>query len=209
VQFGFLLAVALVLVSPVRAEPEPMLRRLAVELNSVPLSVTLIDEDDAHRRILDDSRKFSLAPAKAPGFRSKTNWSRRDAELWSRSGWDLVIAHHPEGSWIRAHIGKMSHKGMPGILAIAAPYARGFIVEYELDEIVSEVSLETYRGTTIYCGRIRDSLYRHSCSLAHVVLHGEETIRFYALIAAVKREERNSLLHEVESILKSLQLHEP
>ena len=208
-QFGFSLAVALVLASPVRADPEPMLRHLALDLNTVPLSVTPINGDDSNRRILGDSRKFSLAPEKVSGFRSKTNWSRRDAERWSRSGWDLVIAHHPDGSWIRVHIGKLSRKGMPGVLALAARYARSFLVGYELDEIVNEVSLETYRGTAIYCGRIRDSHYRHSCSLAHVVLHGKETIRFYALIAAVKPEERDSLLHEVESILTSLQLHEP
>ena len=184
-------------------------RELLLDLNSRPLSVTKPDERTARVRMLDKSGKFSLAVPRPRGYSPASYWRRRSAAHSSRSAWNLELVHYPEGSWIRAHIGKKSRRGMPGVLSFASTYVRGFIVEYDPDEVISEISLETYRGSVIYCGRIPDTHFRRSCSLAHVVLHGQETLRFYGLIVAYSPSRRDTLLRELASILASLELHEP
>jgi hypothetical protein len=182
---------------------------MLLDLNSRPLSVTKLDEDEARVRITSDSGSFSLLASKGHESFSSQHWVRGDTATSWASVFDLVLTHRPEGSWIWAHIGRKSARGMPGVLAAVSPYVRSFVIEYDPDEVVSEVSLETYRGSVIYCGRIPDTHYQSSCSLAHVVLHGEKTIRFYGLIVASKPRQRGALLREVVSVLASIELHEP
>lgn len=202
-------SVALALVAPAWAVADSTLRSLFLDLNSRPLYVTKPNEDEASVRIMSDSGSFSLLPSDRHGTFSRQHWVRRDAAISWASVFDLLITHRPEGSWIWAHIGRKSPDGMPGVLAVVSPYVRSFVIEYDLDEVVSEVSLETYRGSVIYCGRIPNTHNRSSCSLGHVVLHGQKTIRFYALIVANRPSQRDAILREFVSLLASLELHEP
>jgi hypothetical protein len=212
--FGFL---ALALLAPTWAAADSTLRSLLLDLNSRPLYVTKPNEGETSVRIMSDSGSFSLLPSERHrsfsrqrhrSF-SRQHWVRRDPAISSASVFDLLLTHHPDGSWIWAHIGSRSPAGMPGVLAAVSPYVRSFVIEYDLDEAISEVSLETYRGTAIYCGRIPSTHHRSSCSLGHVVLHGRETIRFYALIVANRPSQRDALLREFFSLLASIELHEP
>jgi hypothetical protein len=206
--FGFL---ALALLAPTWAAADSTLRSLLLDLNSRPLYVTKPNEAEASVRIMSDSGSFSLLPSERHRSFSRQHWVWRDPAISSASVFDLLITHRPDadGSWIWAHIGKKSPAGMPGVLAVVSPYVRSFVIEYDLDEVVSEVSLETYRGSVIYCGRIPNTHHRSSCSLGHVVLHGRETIRFYALIVANRPSQRDAILREFVSLLASLELHEP
>lgn len=179
------------------------------DLLSKPLPITDLHEDSYGIRIVSDSGKFSVMLPKPRGHLVDSHCMQRDPAPGSRSAYDLQLRHSPEGSWIRAHIGKRSNAGMPGILKLASVYARGLIVDYRSSEVVSDVSLRTYRGSVIYCGRVRNSHYQSSCSFAHVVLHGTETIRFYGLIAARTSQRRDRILQESISVLSSLELHEP
>jgi hypothetical protein len=202
-------SVALVLVAPAWAAADSTLRSLFLDLNSRPLYVTKPNEDEARVRITSDSGRFSLFPSKQHRYFSSQHWVRRDPiDSWA-SVFDLLLTHRPDGSWMWAHIGKKSPAGMPGVLAVVSPYVRSFVINYDPDEVVSEVSLETYRGSVVYCGRIPKTHHRSSCSLGHVVLHGRETIRFYALIVANRPNQRDELLQEFVSLLASLELHEP
>lgn len=204
-------SLALALAAPAWGTGNPTQRSLVLELNSRPLSVTKLDEREARIRITSDSGKFSLLlPSVKHRSFSRRHWVGKDTAN-SSSVFDLLLKHSPDadGSSLWAHIGKKSPDGMPGVLAAVSPYVRSFIINYNLDEVVSEVSLETYRGSVIYCGRIPDTHYRSSCSLAHVVLHGRETIRFYALIVAYTPSERDALLREFITVLESIELHEP
>jgi hypothetical protein len=202
-------SLALALLAPTWAAADSTLRSLALDLNSRPLYVTKPDEGEASVRIMSDSGSFSLLPSERHGPFSIQHWIRRDPAISAASVFDLLLKHHPDASWIWAHIGKRSSAGMPGVLAAISPYVRSFVIEYDLDEAVNEVSLETYRGTAIYCGRVPNTHHRSSCSLGHVVLHGRETIRFYALLVANKPSQRDALLREFFSVLASIELHEP
>ena len=203
-------SVALALVAPAWAVADSTLRSLFLDLNSRPLYVTKPNEDEASVRIMSDSGSFSLLPSdRRHRTFSGEHWARRDPAVSWTSVFDLLITHLPEGSWIWAHIGRKSPDGMPGVLAVVSPYVRSFVIEYDLDEVVSEVSLETYRGSVVYCGRIPNTHHRSSCSLGHVVLHGRETIRFYALIVANRPDQRDAILQEFVSLLASLELHDP
>jgi hypothetical protein len=203
-------SLALALLAPTWAAADSTLRSLLLDLNSRPLYVTKPNEAEASVRIMSDSGSFSLL---LPSGRHRTfstqHWVRRDPTISWASVFDLLITHRPDGSWIWAHIGRKSPGGMPGVLAVVSPYVRSFVIEYDLDEVVSEVSLETYRGSVLYCGRIPNTLHRSSCSLGHVVLHGRETIRFYALIVANRPSRRDELLREFLSVLASIELHDP
>ena len=203
-------SLALVLLAPTWAAADSTLRSLILDLNSRPLYVTKPDEGEASVRIMSDSGSFSLLPSdRRHRTFSREHWVRRDPVNSWASVFDLLITHLPEDSWIWAHIGRKSPDGMPGVLAVVSPYVRSFVIEYDLDEVVSEVSLETYRGSVIYCGRIPNTHNRSSCSLGHVVLHGQKTIRFYALIVANTPSQRDAILREFVSLLASLELHEP
>jgi hypothetical protein len=202
-------SLALALLAPTWATADSTLRSLVLDLNSRPLYATKLDEGEASVRIMSDSRSFSLLPSDRHGTFSGQHWVRRDPAISWASVFDLLMTHHPEGSWIWAHIGSKSPAGMPGVLAVVSPYVRSFVIEYDLDEVVSEVSLETYRGSVIYCGRVPNTHHRSSCSLGHVVLHGQKTIRFYALIVANRPSQRDAILREFVSLLASLELHEP
>ena len=202
-------SLALALLAPTWATADSTLRSLLLDLNSRPLYVTKPDEGEASARIMSDSGSFSLLLSDRHRTFSRQHWVRRDAAISWASVFDLLITHLPEGSWIWAHIGRKSPDGMPGVLAVVSPYVRSFVIEYDLDEVVSEVSLETYRGSVIYCGRIPNTHHRSSCSLGHVVLHGRDTIRFYALIVANRPSRRDAILREFVSLLASLELHEP
>jgi hypothetical protein len=210
-------SLALALLAPTWAAADSTLRSLVLDLNSRPLYVTKPNEGETSVRIMSDSGSFSLLPSERHrsfsrqrhrSF-SRQHWVRRDPAISSASVFDLLLTHRPDGSWIWAHIGSKSPAGMPGVLAAVSPYVRSFVIEYDLDEAISEVSLETYRGTAIYCGRIPNTHYRSSCSLGHVVLHGRETIRFYALIVANRPSQRDALLQEFLSVLASIELNEP
>jgi hypothetical protein len=203
------LALALALVAPAWGAADLPLRDLLIDLNSRPLYVTKLDENEARFRITSDSGSFSLFPSEGRRSFSNRGWVQRDpAKPWA-SVFDLLLMHRPEGSWIWAHIGSKSPMGMPGVLAVVSPYVRSFVIDYDPEEVVSEVSLETYRGTVIYCGRIPNTHNRSSCSLGHVVLHGTKTIRFYALIVANRPSQRDALLREFVSVLASIELHDP
>ena len=203
---------ALALAAPASAPADATQRSLLMRLNSRPLSVTNPDETEAKVRFTGDSGTFSLLHPPSVKHRSfsRRHWVRKDTAN-SSSVFDLLLKHNPDAdsSSLWVHIGKKSSAGMPGVLAAASQYIRSFVINYDLDEVVSEVSLETYRGSVIYCGRIPDTHYESSCSLAHVVLHGQETIRFYALIVAYTPSERDELLREFISVLESIELHEP
>jgi hypothetical protein len=202
-------SLALALLAPTWATADSTLRSLLLDLNSRPLYVTKPDEGEASVRIMSDSGSFSLLPSGHHRPFSRERWVRRAPELSRASVFDLLVMHAPEGSWIWAHIGGKSPDGMPGVLAVVSPYVRSFVIEYDLDEVVSEVSLETYRGSVIYCGRVPNTHNRSSCSLGHVVLHGQKTIRFYALIVANRPSQRDAILREFVSLLASIELHEP
>ena len=205
----FALVAALALAAPAWSSADSTQRELLLDLNSRPLSVTEPNETEAIVRIKSDSGKFSLLlPLVQHSSFFGRHWGGSDLARFP-SVFDLMLKHSPDGSWIWAHMGEKSPDGMPGVLAAATSYIRSFVVNYDPDEVVSEVSLETYRGSALYCGRIRDTHYKSSCGLAHVVLHGRETIRFYALIVANKRSQRDALLREFITLLESIELHEP
>ena len=201
-------SLALALVAPAWGAADLPLRDLLLDLNSRPLYVTKPNEGETSVRIMSDSGSFSLLPSERHRSFSIQHCVRRDPAISWASVFDLLLMHHPDGSWIWAHIGSKSPAGMPGVLAVVSPYVRSFVIEYDLDEVISEVSLETYRGTEIYCGRIPNTHHRSSCSLGHVVLHGRETIRFYALIVANRPSQRDAILREFVSLLASIELHE-
>lgn len=119
---------------------------------------------------------------------------------------DLHLSHSADGSWIKGRTGSRSPDGIRGVLRDESARAKAMI-DYAPDEVVVDVSLETYRASALFCGRLRGGAPRHCCSLVHVALHGQETVRLHSLIIASTPMQRDRLVRDFARVMDSLTLH--
>ena len=207
---------ALLLLDGQAARAETTYQALLEELNGTPAIVAPVqDAPRASFRMLSNSKRFSLvlpepgasgSPRPMSPVPTASRWNRVNTANPAYSRFDLHALHYPEGSWIKGHVGRRSRDGMRGVLRAEEAYAKQ-LIEYSPDEVLVDVSLETYRASALYCGRLRGSGARNCCSLVHVALHGSETVRLHSLIVASTPLQRDVILREFASVMSTLTLH--
>jgi hypothetical protein len=207
---------ALLLVSSQSAGSEVNRAALLQELNLTSATQSPIEAPPKGKvRIVGNSKQFSLLvpdpaflttarPSSPIGIGSR--WNTLNNANPSYTAFDLDLSHFPEGSWIKGRVGRRSRDGMRGALRAEAAYAKQ-LIDYSPDEVVVDVSLDTYRASALYCGRLRGSTPRHCCSLVHVVLHGSQTVRLHSLIVASTPIQRDAVLREFARVMGTLALH--
>jgi hypothetical protein len=118
---------------------------------------------------------------------------------------DLAVFHSGGNAWVKGRLARRSNRGVEGALIDEARQAK-YLIHYDPETVETEVSLETYRGSALYCGRLRQGTARKACSLVGVALHGRRMVRLHALVDAKTPSQRAQLLAEVEAAFASLHL---
>lgn len=208
--------VVLLLISTQSAGSDVNRTALLEELNRTSAAKSEIEAaPNGTIRIISNSRQFSLlvpnstfqtTPRPSNQTKVVSRWSPINTANPSYTAFDLDLAHLPEGSWIKGHVGRKSRDGMRGALRAEEAYAKQ-LIDYSPDEVLVDVSLDTYRASALYCGRLRGSTPRHCCSLVHVALHGSETVRLHSLIVASTPVQRDAVLREFARVMGTLELH--
>ena len=131
---------------------------------------------------------FSALPSENPKF----------------EGLDLAVYNRSGGAWVKARLARRSNRGVEGSLIDEASEAK-YLIQYDPATVRTEISLENYSGSALYCGRLRQGSARKACSLVAVVLHGHKMIRLHSLIDAKTPRQREVLLSQVETAFASLE----
>ena len=124
------------------------------------------------------------------------------------AGLDIAVYRAGGGGWVKGRLARRSNRGVEGALIDEASHAK-YLIEYEPDTVRTELSLETYRGSALYCGRLRHGSAREACSLVAVRLHGRQMIRLHSLVDAKTPRMRKAILAEIESAFASLETIPP
>ena len=148
---------------------------------------------------MSGSGKFSL---NVPSY----TWRQRSQTNRLHSGFGLLLEGPKTGMWLRGRIGPRTSSGIGGVLAHENSYAK-MLIDFRPENAEAEVSLETYRGSAIFCGSLKGRKLRPACSLVFVALHGRETVRFHGLVQSKNPTEIDAMLEEMASLLSTLQLH--
>jgi hypothetical protein len=127
-----------------------------------------------------------------------------DAEF---KGLDLAVYHRAGGAWVKARLARRSNRGVEGALIDEAIEAK-YLIQYDPATVRTEISLETYSGFALYCGRLLQGTARKACSLVAEALHGRKMIRLHSLVDAKTPRQREVLLAQVEAAFASLQRFE-
>ncbi len=127
-----------------------------------------------------------------------------DAEF---KGLDLAVYHRGGSAWVKARLARRSNRGVEGSLIDEATEAK-YLIRYDPATVRTKISLETYSGSALYCGRLRQGSGRKACSLVAVALHGRKMIRLHSLVDAKTPRQREVLLGQVEAAFASLQRFE-
>jgi hypothetical protein len=122
------------------------------------------------------------------------------------NGFELKVDHAPDGSWIKGHTTGLPRAGIESALRAEAAYAKE-LVDFDPDAFVSDVSLETYRASALYCGKLRGSSVDDVCSLVHVVVHDGSMLRFHSLIIGENPGHRDALVKDFAEVLGGLVVH--
>jgi len=206
-----------VLLSPIAAIADIDADELLASLDEhKPATSPVAEAPAGYIRITSNSGKFSLdvaspttargAPHRHSSLSRDSYWNPLNTANPQLTRFDLDLMHNPEGSWIKGHMGGKSRDGMRGVLRAEQTYAKD-LIDAKPEDISTHVSLESYRASALYCGTLRHSTPRHCCSLVHVALHGDETVRLHSLIVATTESERDALVREVATVLETLSLH--
>ena len=124
------------------------------------------------------------------------------------AGIDLAVYHRGGGAWVKGRLARRSNRGVEGALIDEATHAK-YLIDYDPEDVAIHLSTETYRGSALYCGRLRQGNARKACSLVAVALHGRQMVRLHSLIDATTPGQRQKLLAEVENAFAGLRLLEP
>ena len=136
-------------------------------------------------------------------------WFDVDPESEARfAGLDLVVFHRDGGAWLKARLARRSNRGVEGALIDEAVHVK-YLVNYDPEDVETDISLENYRGSALYCGRLRQGSARKACALVAVSLHGRQMVRLHALVDAKTPRRRQALLSELQRALASLELLPP
>ena len=150
-----------------------------------------------------------LAVARSGSFRltfPNREWYAVDPRNHPRLGkLDLAVYHAGGRAWVKGRLARRSNRGVEGALIDEAAEAK-YLVAYDPDTVETKVSLEDYRGSALYCGRLRQGNANRACSLVVVALHGRQMIRLHSLVDAKTTRQRERLLAEVEAAFASLEL---
>jgi hypothetical protein len=131
---------------------------------------------------------FSVLPSKDPKF----------------EGLDLAVYNRSGRAWVKARLARRSSRGVEGSLIDEASEAK-YLIQYDPATVRTEISMDNYSGSALYCGRLRQGSARKACSLVAVVLHGHKMIRLHSLIDAKTPRQREVLLNQVETAFASLE----
>jgi len=153
-------------------------------------------------RVVADSARFALT---FPG----KGWFAVDPQSEARfAGLDLAVFHREGGAWLKGRLARRSNRGVEGALIDEAVHVK-YLVNYDPENVETEISLENYRGSALYCGRLRQGSARKACALVAVALHGRQMVRIHALVDAKTPRRRDALLSELQRALASLELLDP
>ncbi|MDG2335517.1 MAG: hypothetical protein P8Q97_14965 [Myxococcota bacterium] len=172
---------------------------LNAEIPAPPATVEESTQGPAREStFVSQSGMFSLT---LPG----TNWfAVRPDTRPELAGLDLAVFRIGGGGWIKGRLARRSNRGVEGALIDEAVHAK-YLIEYEPDAVETNLSLDAYRGSALYCGRLRQGSARKACSLVAVQLHGRQMIRLHSLVDAKTPRLRAVIQAEVEAALSSLQ----
>ena len=148
------------------------------------------------------SGSFALEFPAKDWYAATPRTSDEDADL------DLAVYHRGGGAWVKGRLARRSNRGVEGALIDEARHAK-YLLDYDPDEVEVNLSTETYRGSALYCGRLRQGKARRACSLVAVVLHGRQMVRLHSLVDAATPSQRQKLLAEIEGAFASLRLTTP
>jgi hypothetical protein len=153
-------------------------------------------------RVVADSARFALT---FPG----KGWFVVDPQSEARfAGLDLAVFHREGGAWLKGRLARRSNRGVEGALIDEAVHVK-YLVNYDPENVETEISVENYRGSALYCGRLRQGSARKACALVAVALHGRQMVRIHALVDAKTPRRRDALLSELQRALGSLELLDP
>ncbi|HIG00338.1 MAG TPA: hypothetical protein EYQ66_03375 [Myxococcales bacterium] len=153
-------------------------------------------------RVVADSARFALT---FPG----KGWFAVDSQSEARfAGLDLAVFHREGGAWLKGRLARRSNRGIEGALIDEAVHVK-YLVNYDPENVETEISLENYRGSALYCGRLRQGSARKACALVAVALHGRQMVRIHALVDAKTPRQRDTLLSELQRALASLEILDP
>jgi len=124
------------------------------------------------------------------------------------AGFDLAVYHRAGGAWVKGRLARRSNRGVEGALIDEAAQAK-YLIQYDPEDVDVRLSSENYRGSALYCGRLRQGKARKACSLVAVALHGRQMVRLHSLIDATTPRQRERLLAEVERAFAGLRLLMP
>jgi hypothetical protein len=178
---------------PLRAEPAPY-------SPAAPIA-PLPDETNEGLRVMAVSEAFAMT---FPGEGWFSVLPSSDAEF---KGLDLAVYHRGGSAWVKARLARRSNRGVEGSLIDEATEAK-YLIQYDPATVRTKISLETYSGSALYCGRLRQGTARKACSLVAVALHGRKMIRLHSLVDAKTPRQREVLLAQVEAAFASLQRFE-
>ncbi|MDE0887277.1 MAG: hypothetical protein OSB70_17275 [Myxococcota bacterium] len=156
------------------------------------------EEPPPESTFVSQSGTFSLT---FPG----SNWFAVKPETRPElAGLDLAVFRIGGGGWVKGRLTRRSNRGVEGALIDEAENAK-YLIQYEPNAVETNLSLGAYRGSALYCGRLRQGSARKACSLVAVRLHGRRMIRLHSLVDAKTPRLRAAIQAEVESAFLSLQ----
>jgi hypothetical protein len=193
-------------VSPPSASPSPSPSPSAPPFPRTPPSAQaherMGDSPAPSLRVVADSARFALT---FPG----KGWFAVDPQSEALfAGLDLAVFHREGGAWLKGRLARRSNRGVEGALIDEAVHVK-YLVNYDPENVETEISLENYRGSALYCGRLRQGSARKACALVAVALHGRQMVRIHALVDAKTPRRRDTLLNELQRTLASLELLDP
>ena len=120
-------------------------------------------------------------------------------------GLDLAVYHKGGDAWLKGRLARRSNRGVEGALIDEAQEAK-YLIQYDPDSVELELSEANYRGSAVYCGRLRQGTARKACSRVGVALHGRQMVQLHSLVDARTPRLRAQLLAEIDAAFASLEL---
>ncbi len=173
--------------SPVDASPSTP--RAAADTPTASGSVRIVSVSGAFALTFPGREWFAVDPRTHP-------------EL---EGLDLAVYHKAGDAWLKGRLARRSNRGVEGALIDEAQEAK-YLIQYDPDSVELELSEANYRGSAVYCGRLRQGTARKACSRVGVALHGRQMVQLHSLVDARTPRLRERLLAEIDSAFASLEL---
>lgn len=173
--------------SPLDASPSPS--RAAADTPTASGSVRIVSVSGAFALTFPGREWFAVDPRTHP-------------EL---EGLDLAVYHKAGDAWLKGRLARRSNRGVEGALIDEAQQAK-YLIQYDPDSVELELSEANYRGSAVYCGRLRQGTARKACSRVSVALHGRQMVQLHSLVDARTPRLRKRLLAEIDAAFASLEL---